>query len=128
MTIWVIFFMMQVSDNLDGGILNNVHRNLFAFSILGIYLLILLCPFRLLYRQARFSIIKSLFELMIAPFGPVKFKNYMLGSWLTSMVIPIKDLYLSACFIATDAWELNKSSSCSKHYLILTILPALPFV
>ena len=72
-------------------------------------------------------IFKTFCEAAIAPFGPARFRNYMMASWVTSLAIPIKDSYLSICFISTGAWSQNQYPQCFLHDFWLCFLPMLPF-
>jgi hypothetical protein len=121
---WSVIFMINVFYNCYRGGQGSEHL---AVALLGLYLLFFICPFNVLFRSARWMVIKTFFEAAIAPFGPVRFRNYMMASWVTSLCIPIKDLYLSICFISTDAWALNTYPKCFLHDFWLCFLPMLPF-
>ena len=44
-------------------------------------------PMKNFYRKFRFGIIKAAFQLLIAPFGDVSFRVYLLGEILTDFII-----------------------------------------
>ena len=49
-------------------------------------LLILCCPFNVLYRSSRFFFIRCLFRCLLAPLYPVTFPEFFLADQLTSQV------------------------------------------
>ena len=91
-----------------------------------IYSLIIICPFKILGRNFRLELFKLFIQLIIAPFGEIGFKNYMFGSWLTSMIIPLKDIYTVILFLNPSLWKSNTKASPSD--LILLIISILPFI
>lgn len=124
MALWSVFFMLSVFYNLYIDSEGSEH---IAVTLLVIYLTFFFCPFNVLFRGARFMAIRTLAEAAISPLGPVRFRNYMMASWVTSLAIPVKDAYLSICFISTDAWTMNQYPKCYMHDFWLCFLPMLPF-
>jgi hypothetical protein len=45
-----------------------------------------------MFRQARFRLLKTLFNILISPFGEVQFKDFFLGDVLTSLLYPLEDI------------------------------------
>ena len=124
MAIWSVVFMLNVFYNfyVDSG-----GSEILAMVLLGAYATLFFCPFKFMFRGGRWMIIKTFAEAAIAPFGPVRFRNYVMASWVTSLAIPIKDLYLSICFISSNAWAQNLYPKCFMHDFWLCFLPMLPF-
>jgi hypothetical protein len=73
-----------------------------TYSLIAIVLFILLCihPFRFLFRQARWELAKSLGEIVISPFGLVRFRHFFLADVLTSTIIPIQMSMIIYCYFA----------------------------
>lgn len=124
MSVWSVFFMLSVFYNFY---IDSEGSELLAMVLLISYLIFTICPLNIFYRGSRWMVIKTLIEAALAPFGPVRFRNYMIASWMTSLAVPIKDLYLSICFLSTDAWTMNQYPKCYMHDFWLCILPMLPF-
>ncbi|OMJ88722.1 hypothetical protein SteCoe_9264 [Stentor coeruleus] len=122
--LWSVIFMLSVFYNFY---VDNEGSEHLAMILLIMYFGLFFCPFNMFFRGARWMIIKTFLEAAIAPFGPVRFRNYMMASWVTSLAIPLKDVYLSICFISTDAWALNQYPKCFLHDFWLYFLPMLPF-
>ena len=79
--------------------------SLFGFFLFLLMIVILINPFMCCYRSIRFEIIRTLFHILIAPFGMVKFRHFFLADILTSLVKPIVDIRYCFCyFVATRSW------------------------
>lgn len=99
----------------------------FSFILSVIVFLILFCaPWKYFYREARFEAIVLFLNLMIAPFGNIRFKNYMFGSWTTSMVVSFKDFYLTGLFVFSGGFLENKLDE--EPEFILFLVTVLPFI
>ena len=66
----------------------------------------LLCglPFHVFYLRSRLELAKTLGHIVIAPFGPVKFKDFFLADILTSMVATLRDAVLLVFLFASGQW------------------------
>lgn len=124
MAIWSIVFMLNVFYNFY---INESGTEILAIILLCTYATLIFCPFNFLFRGGRWLVFKTLCEAAISPIGPVRFRNYMIASWMTSLAIPIKDCYLSACFISSSAWSTNEYPTCYGQDFFLCFLPMLPF-
>ena len=120
-TIWLSLYSLHLSTTfyypITGG-------NFIPILTLFIYGFLILCPFNIICRTARFKILKLFGQVIIAPFGEIKFTNYLFASWITSMVIPLKDLYVTILFLFSYPNGLEFSPSEE----ILLLLSALPFI
>ena len=83
----------------------NRSNQILAYSSMGILLLIWVNPFKTLYRRIRFSTIWAFFQIIIAPFGNVAFKAYLLAEILTDCIIPMEDLGKIAQRLLLVNWE-----------------------
>ena len=88
-------------------------------------LLLFILPYKSL-QYGRYLVLKCVLNVLIAPFGQTRFTHYMLGCWLTSLVIPLKDIYLSLAFYYSGAWRENTAVEESR--LALLLISCLPFV
>lgn len=54
---------------------------------LTLIIVLFINPMRNFYRKFRFGIIKAAYQLLIAPFGDVSFRVYLMGEILTDFII-----------------------------------------
>jgi hypothetical protein len=54
--------------------------------------------------RSRAELLKTLWHIVIAPFGPVKFKDFFLADILTSMVPTLRDAILTVFLFASGQW------------------------
>jgi hypothetical protein len=75
-------------------------KTLAAFTLLVLLSIVLLCvqPFKVFYKKGRISLLSTLWNILISPFGQVKFKHFFLADVLTSMAQPLRDLGYMGCF------------------------------
>ena len=64
----------------------NQIMGIIGFSIL---LIVWISPVHIMYKRVRYQTIRALWNVMIAPFGSVTFKSYLLAEILTDCIIPI---------------------------------------
>ena len=68
---------------------------------IGLYvflIIVILLPCHLFYLRARKEMVKVLFNIIISPFGSVKFRHFFLADMLTSFTQPFKDLGITMCY------------------------------
>jgi hypothetical protein len=58
-------------------------------------------PLNLLQRPTRFEIIKVIGEILIAPFGLVRFKHFFLADVITSAKLMLSDSTAMVCFYSS---------------------------
>ena len=63
-----------------------------------------LLPFHVFYLRSRLELVKVLFQIVISPFGVVKFKHFFLADIITSMVQPLRDLGAIVALFVTGVW------------------------
>jgi hypothetical protein len=79
-----------------------------------------------MFRQARFKLLKTLFNILISPFGEVKFKDFFLADVLTSLSIPLGDIQVFSCYFISSAWvdaDKNECFSMPIPYYSIGVLP-----
>lgn len=64
-------------------------------------------PLNLLYRVTRIEIIKVLGHILIAPFGPVKFRDFFLADVITSAKLMLSDATLMVCFYSSGEFKIS---------------------
>jgi len=100
-----------------------------VFSLIlfiGIFF-ILIMPFRVFYRSIRYSILQAAWEIVIAPFGKLRFRHFFLADIFCSLVKPFQDVYNSICYYSSEDWHLHSLESCPDSAKILFALSFLPY-
>jgi hypothetical protein len=77
-----------------------------SLSLVIIFLVICCQPvFGCFYRTARKELMKTLVEILKAPFGTVRFRDFFLADILTSMSVPLTDIGLTVAYFDKDNWK-----------------------
>ena len=63
-------------------------------------------PFNL-SKKLRMGMIKAFKQLIIAPFGDVHFKAYLIGEVLTDSIIQLEDIGKVATYLFVSDWNLK---------------------
>lgn len=122
-TFSLVFQVFHICTSLYSPIL---FPNSTLFITLGIILLIILCPFNYFHRDSRLEAFYLILNLIIAPFGSIRFKNYMFGSWTTSLSVCFRDIYNTIFFIASSSFLTNNFDQVTEFGLFfVSILPFL---
>lgn len=91
---------------------------IFTLIALIIFVLICIIPFHWFYYRARKSLLFVIFNIIISPFGVVRFRHFFFADILTSFVNPMRDLGNTTCYFLRGFW-LNSSETNN------TVCPAL---
>ncbi len=70
----------------------------FTLGCLALFLFIFINPFHCIFRGGRYALGKTLWNILISPFGLVRFRHFFLADILTSLVQPMRDLGYIGCF------------------------------
>jgi hypothetical protein len=103
LTLWMFLFMIQIFISK----LEYIFHHPAAWGALVLILVLtLLCflPFHYFYLRSRLELVKTLGHIVIAPFGPVKFKDFFLADIITSMVPTLRDAILLVFLFASGQW------------------------
>lgn len=74
---------------------------------------IMFSPLNNLYRPTRFEIIRVLGQIIIAPFGLVKFKHFFLADVITSAKLMLSDSTAMVCFYSSGEFRTDYPITCS---------------
>jgi hypothetical protein len=69
-----------------------------TIMLLVTFMLICFCPLHCFYLRTRKQIGKTLWHILISPFGLVRFRHFFLADVLTSMITPLQMLGVIYCF------------------------------
>ncbi|EOY01847.1 EXS (ERD1/XPR1/SYG1) family protein [Theobroma cacao] len=96
--------------------------------MLQIVLVILFCPFDIIYRSTRFFFIQSLFRCLRAPLYKVTLSDFFLADQLTSQVQAIRSLDLYICYYSLGEVS-QRQDKCHGHgvynvlYFAVALIP-----
>ena len=61
----------------------------------------------MMYRQVRYALFFVFGQILIAPFGMVKFKMYLLAEILSESTIQLEDFGKCVAYLVTNRWNMN---------------------
>merc|ERR1711988_568743 len=89
----------------------------------------MLNPFSIFYLRSRRKFGKILVQVLISPFGRVKFRESFLGDVLTSMVKTMFDFEYVLCYYFSMDWQRDTSYRCTELNLnSLAIISGIPLL
>ncbi|KAG7033183.1 Phosphate transporter PHO1-like 9, partial [Cucurbita argyrosperma subsp. argyrosperma] len=97
-------------------------------ALLTAVLLIIFCPFNIIFRSSRFFLIRSAFRLVCAPFYKVTMEDFFLADQLTSQVQAFRSLEFYICYYGWGDF-IRRTNSCSQSkifeafYFVVAIIP-----
>ncbi|XP_062151163.1 phosphate transporter PHO1 homolog 9 isoform X2 [Alnus glutinosa] len=101
---------------------------LVPLGLLIVVLLILFCPFNVIYRSSRFFLIRSSFRCLCAPLYKVTLPDFFLADQLTSQVQAFRSLEFYVCYYGWGDFR-KRSNKCGdskvfqSFYFIVAIIP-----
>ncbi|XP_056165974.1 phosphate transporter PHO1 homolog 10-like [Syzygium oleosum] len=101
---------------------------LVPLSLVTVVLIILFCPFNIIYGSSRFFFIRCLFHCICAPLYKVTLPDFFLADHLTSQVQAIRSLELYICYYGLGEYS-QRRNRCHSHgvynvfYFIVAIIP-----
>jgi hypothetical protein len=109
--------------------------NIAIFTLVCLIVMTLLCvmPFHCFYLRARLKLAKTLGQVIISPFGIVRFRHFFLADVLTSMISPIQDLAIIGCFFVDGNQDWKRSEhvdfghECGAGHSIFISLGFIPY-
>ncbi len=103
LTIWAFCFLGQIFIIKIAYVFE---RPVAAFSLIVFAIFFGLCfaPFHCFYMRARKELLIVLWNILISPFGIVRFKHFFLADIITSFVNPLKDIGFISCFFFSEKW------------------------
>ncbi|XWS34133.1 hypothetical protein CRYUN_Cryun21dG0014000 [Craigia yunnanensis] len=101
---------------------------LLPLGLVAIVLVIMFCPFDIIYCSTRFFFIKSLFHCLCAPLYKVTLPDFFLADHLTSQVQAIRSLDLYICYYGLGEFS-RRQNKCHGHgvynvlYFAVAVIP-----
>lgn len=96
--------------------------------LVAVLLLILFCPFNIIYRSSRFFLIRTAWRCFWAPLYKVTFADFFLADQLTSQVQALRVLQFYVCYYGWGHFRersitFQKSDVYKIFYIIVAVLP-----
>jgi len=100
----------------------------FALLFLIAFLIFILQPFfNCFYKRARFELLVVIFNIVIAPFGSVRFRDFFFADILTSAGTTLKDVGIIFQLINEDNWTNFNSEITRNLEIYFYVVGILPF-
>ncbi|OMO63715.1 hypothetical protein COLO4_32226 [Corchorus olitorius] len=101
---------------------------LLPLGLVMLVMIVLLCPFNILYRSSRFFFLTTLFHCICAPLYKVKFQDFFLADQLTSEVQAFRSLEYYICHYGWGDYKLRQNTCKTNHvfntfYFIVAVIP-----
>ncbi|KAI3799106.1 hypothetical protein L1987_34396 [Smallanthus sonchifolius] len=101
---------------------------LVPLGLVTVVLLIMFCPFNIMYRSSRFFLIVNLWRYVCAPLYKVTFPDFFLGDQLTSQVQLLRTVEFYICYYGWGDFK-RRSNTCNQSkiyeifYIFIAVLP-----
>ena len=103
----------------------------FSVVLLVLFLALCLMPIHCFYFRGRIQLAKTLWNILISPFGKVRFRHFFLADVITSMTGPLQHLMYIACFYKDRHFvtgdPINLKDECQTGYVVYWIFAFLPY-
>ncbi|XXG74311.1 hypothetical protein AAC387_Pa07g3068 [Persea americana] len=86
--------------------------------LLSFFLLLLLCPFNILYRSSRYHFLQVIRNIILSPLYKVVMVDFFMADQLCSQVPMLRSLEYVACYYITGSYKTQDYGFCmrTKHY------------
>ncbi|OMP06003.1 hypothetical protein COLO4_08398 [Corchorus olitorius] len=101
---------------------------LLPLNLVLLVMIVLFCPFNILYRSSRFFLLTALFHCICAPLYKVTFQDFFLADQLTSEVQAFRSLEYYICHYGWGDYKLRQntcktSDIFNTFYFIIAVIP-----
>lgn len=100
-------------------------RDFITMLALMVFFFVLFVPFDVFYYKLRLELFRTIWQIIISPFGTVDFRHFFIADVLTSLSRPISDLYRGVCNVSR-VWLDGQAPRCFGQHWILPIISTLP--
>ncbi|XP_047076671.1 phosphate transporter PHO1-3-like [Lolium rigidum] len=86
--------------------------------LLLVFSLILVCPFKILYRSSRYQFLRAIRNIILTPFYKVVMVDFFMADQLCSQVPLLRSLEYLACYYITSSYKTQDYGYCTrvKHF------------
>ncbi|KAF9663759.1 hypothetical protein SADUNF_Sadunf17G0085500 [Salix dunnii] len=101
---------------------------LIPLALLILLLVIVFCPFNIIYRSSRFFLIRCAFHCLLAPLYKVTLPDFLLADQLTSQVQALRNLEFYICYYGWGDFT-TRTNTCSgsrvfeSFYFVVAMIP-----
>ncbi|KAL8518655.1 hypothetical protein ACS0TY_009847 [Phlomoides rotata] len=102
---------------------------LLPLGLVGLVIVIMLCPLNILYRSSRYFLLVCLFHCVLAPLYKVTLPDFILADQLTSQVQSLRSLEFYICYYGWGDYK-KRENNCNSSPVFQTfsfIIAAIPF-
>ncbi|XVE52794.1 hypothetical protein DITRI_Ditri02bG0152600 [Diplodiscus trichospermus] len=101
---------------------------LLPLSLVMLVMIVLVCPFNILYRSSRLFLLTTLFHCICAPLYKVKFQDFFLADQFTSEVQAFRSLEYYICHYGWGDFKLRQNTCKTNDvfntfYFIIAVIP-----
>lgn len=126
--VWLLSFFLFVATVMGNMSVFNIRPEIYPLVLIVFNITLVLAPFRALHRRSRFLLFKTIYNVIISPFGDIHFLTLYVGDILCSLVKTIFDIEYTICYFATGDWLRDDSKKCNYvNSVALPVISALPY-
>ncbi|KAL5767859.1 hypothetical protein ACOSQ2_014642 [Xanthoceras sorbifolium] len=101
---------------------------LLPLGLVLLVILILICPFNIIYRSSRFFFVACLFHCICAPLYKVTLQDFFLADQLTSQVQAIRSLEFYICYYGWGDYKIRQNTCKTNDvyntfYFVVAVIP-----
>ena len=96
--VWFCMLTWQVAMIKLAPEFNQSQVQYFTIVLMIVFFAMCLAPFHFFYLRGRIQLAKTLWNIVISPFGKVRFRHFFLADIITSMVSPIQHCFNIICY------------------------------
>jgi len=127
--IWLASFFLFVATVMGNMSIFNIRPEIYPLILILFNVTLILAPFRALHRRSRFLLFKTIFNVIISPFGDTHFLALYVGDILCSLVKTLFDFEYTICYYTTGDWLENDGRKCQEvNKVALPVISALPYL
>lgn len=84
-------------------------------------------PVNIMFYQERMQIVKDMVQIIIAPFGIVRFRHFFVADLFCSLTWPLGFLTETMCFLLTGIFQNDINATCPNLSYLMLIVSLAPF-
>ncbi|XP_057777194.1 phosphate transporter PHO1 homolog 3-like [Salvia miltiorrhiza] len=103
---------------------------LLPLGLVALVIMIMLCPFNILYRSSRYFLLVCIFHCLLAPLYKVTLPDFFLADQLTSQVQALRSLEFYTCYYGWGDYK-RRQNNCKSNDVFNTfsfIIAAVPYI
>ncbi|KAL8196464.1 hypothetical protein R6Q57_024759 [Mikania cordata] len=119
-------FLVHLNMKVDS--VSSKYTELVPLGLLVVFLAILFCPFKILYKSSRVFLIRCLFRCICAPLYKVSLADFFLADQLTSQIQAMRCLEFYICYYGLRWYQREqKCHTLDLYNIFYIIIAVIPF-